>query len=336
MAIIVREQVALGPQTTLKIGGPATYYIEVTTESELEEAVTFAEQKALPFCILGGGSNMLVADEGYRGVIINMRIQGRVYEQINSEMFTVHVGAGEVLDDFISDLVERGLWGLENLSHIPGSVGATPVQNVGAYGVEVADVIARVRVFDAETKTFFVLKNSECGFSYRHSIFKEKYNLIIVSVTFSLFVIPKPNVTYAGLTSRLEGVPSLRNIRDTIIAIRSEKFPDWHTVGTAGSFFKNPLLTQSEVIVLLKKYPDIPTYPASNDLTKVSLGYILDKICGLKGFTIGPVRLYEKQALVLVAEEGATEADIKNFVKIISEKIFLKAFIKISQEVTEI
>lgn len=336
MAILVSEQVALAPQTTLKIGGNAAYYIEVRTEEELAEAVTFAEQKGLPFCILGGGSNILVADAGYRGVVINMRIRGCTYEQINPDQCVVQVGAGEVLDDFISDMVERGLWGLENLSHIPGSVGATPVQNVGAYGVEVADVIARVRVFDAKTKTFFVLENSDCGFSYRHSLFKEKNNLVIIAVTFLLHIQPQPKISYAGLASQLPEVPTLQNIRDTIIAIRSEKFPDWHTVGTAGSFFKNPLLTQSEITDLLEKYPDIPTYPAGNGLSKVLLGYILDKICGLKGFTIGPVRLYEKQALVLVTEEGATEADIKNFVKIISEKIFLKTFIKISQEVTEI
>jgi UDP-N-acetylmuramate dehydrogenase len=336
MSFLVQSQVALASLVTLKTGGKASYLVTVVTVEDLEKAITFAEQKGLPFYILGGGSNMLVADEGYPGLIIHIQMKGMTYVTNDDGTVFLTIGAGEVLDTSIADTVVRGLWGLENLSCIPGSVGATPVQNVGAYGVEVADVISSVTVFDTNTKKIFALTNIECGFSYRHSIFKEKNNLVIVSVTFTLNTKSQPKLAYADLATRTPNSPTPQDVRTVVAAIRSEKFPDWTLVGTAGSFFKNPLLTKEEVFVLLAKYPDIPTYPSAGELTKISLGYILDKICGLKGFAIGPVRLYEKQALVLVAESGATTTDIKNFVNIISEKVFDKTSIRISAEVTEI
>jgi UDP-N-acetylmuramate dehydrogenase len=336
MSFLVQSQVALAPLTTLKTGGKASHLVAVESIEELEKAVTFAEQEGLPFYILGGGSNMLVADEGYRGLIIHMQIQGMTYAPKNDDTILATIGAGEVLDSCIADTVARGYWGLENLSCIPGSVGATPVQNVGAYGVEVSDIISCVTVFDTHTKKILSLSNEECGFSYRHSRFKEKNNLVIVDVTFMLSMKPLPKLAYADLGTRTPLNPAPQDVRTVVTAIRAEKFPDWTVIGTAGSFFKNPLLTSNHVTALLFKYPDIPTYPSKDGLTKISLGYILDKICGLKGFAIGPVRLYEKQALVLVAEKGATTADIKNFVKIISETVFEKTAVRIYQEVTEI
>ena len=336
MTYLVRTNVALGPLTTLKTGGTASYYQEITTVSELEKAVVYAHEAQLPFCVLGGGSNMLVSDEGYKGMVLHMKLLGRTYSEVTNDMCTLTVSAGEVFDEVIKDTVDKGLWGLENLSHIPGTVGATPVQNVGAYGVEVSDCIMHVTVFDTDTNKIFDLQKSECSFAYRHSIFKEKNNFVIVSVTFALSVKSNPKISYADIAARVSATATPVMIREAIISIRSEKFPDWNNVGTAGSFFKNPIITAGEAQSLLAKYPDIPTYLAADGMVKVSLGYILDKLCGLKGFAVGPVRLYEKQALVLVAERGATTTDIKNFKNIISEKVFQKTFIKIFQEVTEI
>jgi len=186
------------------------------------------------------------------------------------------------------------------------------------------------------TKQITTLQNVNCDFSYRHSIFKEKSNLVIMSVSFILRTQPNPKIAYADLANRLTSDSSIEDIRNTVIAIRSEKFPDWTTVGTAGSFFKNPIVSPEVAQALVAKYPVLPTYKAASGQVKISLGYVLDKICGLKGFSIGHVRLYEHQALVLVAEKGATTTEIQNFVKIISEKVFAHTAIQISQEVTEI
>lgn len=336
MSFLVEQQVPLAPKTTLKTGGKAFYYTEVTNIEELEKAVSFAEAEKLPFCVLAGGSNMLVADSGYQGLVLQVRLLGRSYVLRDADVTELTVGAGEVLDDVINETVARGLWGLENLSHIPGTVGATPVQNVGAYGVEVADVISQVTVFDTDTKIISTLSNRACNFSYRHSRFKENKNLIIVAVTFVLSNKANPKVSYTDLSKLPQSPLTPQHLRDAVIEIRSGKFPDWTVVGTAGSFFKNPIITQTETVALLQRYPEIPTYPVGETMIKVSLGYILDKICGLKGFAVGPVRLYEKQALVLVAESGATTTDIKNFKKIISEKVFSKTSLRIEQEVTEI
>ncbi|MES2967088.1 MAG: UDP-N-acetylmuramate dehydrogenase [Patescibacteria group bacterium] len=336
MSLTVLEHVSLADWVSLKTGGPAHYFIEVTTIEALQEAVAFSNEKQLPFYVLGGGTNMLVSDAGYEGVIIKMNISGRAYNKVNDTSVALVVGAGESFDAVIEEVTSQSLWGLENLSHIPGTVGATPVQNVGAYGVEVSDIISHVTVYDVASKKIVELTKDECLFSYRHSLFKENKNYIIISVTFILSLVPTPKLSYADLQSLTKEEQTPQRIREAVITIRSAKFPDWNVVGTAGSFFKNPIISPAQAKELIAKYPDIPTYMSEGGLVKVSLGYILDKICGLKGFTIGCVRLYEKQALVLVATKPSNTNDIKNFKKIISEKVFEKTFIQIEQEVTEI
>lgn len=332
------EQVSLASYTTLKTGGVATYVITVTTRAELEAAVVFAQANNLPFLVFGSGSNILVGDAGYAGVVIHMNIRGRDYAaHESSPVVDVTYGAGEILDEVIAETVERGLWGLENLSHIPGTVGATPIQNVGAYGVEVGDCITAVTVFDATTRTFREMSAAACQFAYRDSIFKQTSyaQVIVVSVTFRLSLTPQPKTTYADIHARIgSGDVSQHAIRDAIIAIRSQKFPDWHTVGTAGSFFKNPIISEHQKDVLISEYPLVPVYPVAPGLVKVSLGYILDKVCNLKGFSRGNVRLYEAQALVLVATRGATTAEILAFARDVSAIVKQKTNITIELEVT--
>ena len=340
MTMVVQKNIDLSKYTTLKTGGPAKYFFEVTTVEEIKTAVFFAKQNELPFFVLGGGSNLLALDEGYAGVIIKISLSGIIFNEELDGTVTVSVSAGEILDEFITLIVNHGLWGLENLSHIPGTVGATPVQNVGAYGVEVSDFIKEVTVFDVDTFESLILSADECHFGYRDSIFKtdigKKY--IITNVSFDLSITPHPRLKYADLTTYFNNNknPLLSEIREAIINIRSQKFPDWHLVGTAGSFFKNPIVKRAEIEFLSQEYPTLPIYDVSENMVKLSLGFILDKICGLKGYKDNRVRLYEKQALVLVAESGSTSTEIENFSSMIAKKVFKKTNLNIELEVTKI
>jgi UDP-N-acetylmuramate dehydrogenase len=336
MSIVVREHVPLAPYTTLKVGGEAKYLVEAATEAEIAEAVAFAALKQLPLYILGGGSNILVPDTGYRGFVLCIKLTG-VTSKVVGEAVYLTVAAGEVFDDIVADTVKEGWWGLENLSAIPGSVGALPVQNVGAYGVEAKDVIESVRVFDCATHEFLTLNNEACSFGYRDSIFKKPLGqrYIVVAVTFRLSLSPKLVLEYKDLESLSGTNPTQLQIRETVMAIRGRKFPDWHTVGTAGSFFKNPTVSTTIAQGLRAQYPELPMYDAGEGYKKISLGYILDKICGLRGYREGNVRLYEQQALVLVAEHGATANEIILFAKHVQEKVFVTTNILIEWEVVQ-
>ncbi|MFM2381413.1 MAG: hypothetical protein RLZZ76_180 [Candidatus Parcubacteria bacterium] len=339
MELVVTENVPLAPYTTLHVGGSADVCTVVTTTEQLHTIRTYVREHQKPIVVLGGGSNVLVADERVRGLVVVMRIGG-ISHTSQSDVVYLTAGAGEPLDSVVAYAVERGLWGMENLSHIPGTVGATPVQNVGAYGVEVADIIHEVEVFDMETGTFCALTPAACSFGYRDSLFKKKEGkkYIITSVTFALTTTPNPQTMYKDLAARFpEGSqPTLAEIRNEIIAIRSQKFPDWNLVGTAGSFFKNPLITKAQATVLQERYPEIPCYAAEDGRVKISLGYILDKILGLRGYTEGKVGLFEKQALVLVSESGACSTDIKQFAEKIIAQVKEKIGVAVEMEVTEI
>ncbi len=336
MAQLWRESEPLAPHTTLHVGGVARYFVQVTTVAELAAAVVRARALGLPVVVAGGGSDVLVSDEGYPGLVISMAIVGMT-EVRDGNQVLVTVGAGMLFDGVVAETVRRGYWGLENLSHIPGTVGATPIQNVGAYGIEVADVIKAVTVFDTETGNEQMLTAHECAFGYRTSRFKtdSTKRLIITGVTFRLSCVASPRVDYTDLAKRLIGIvpDSPTTVRDAVIAIRSTKFPDWHTVGTAGSFFKNPIVPKSVAVGLLQRYPDLPCYPHDELQMKCSLGYILDKVCGLRGYRQGLVRLYEAQALVLVAEYGATAADINIFAEYVAQQVYEKTGIMIECEV---
>jgi UDP-N-acetylmuramate dehydrogenase len=283
--------------------------------------------------VLAGGSNMLVHDTGYDGVVISPHLFGRSYVPQSDGSVLATYGASEVLDTVIAECVERGWWGLENLSHIPGTVGATPVQNVGAYGVEVASLIETVTVYDADYEQERILAAEACMFQYRDSIFKRSHTpYIITAVTVRLSAQPKPVLNYADLATRCGSAPSLSTIRDTVISIRSRKFPDWHTVGTAGSFFKNPIISEQAFQTLSSSYAQLQGHTTNRGM-KVSLGWILDHVCGLRGYQVGPVRLYEAQALVLVASRGATADMIDVFATEVAKRVYDATGITIEREV---
>jgi UDP-N-acetylmuramate dehydrogenase len=336
MPIQIQENILLSDYTTLKTGGVARYFGTVTNQADLAEVVAFARKEGLPLLFLGGGSNLLIDDTGFDGVVVFCAIMGREYTEREDGQVTLVCGAGEVLDEVVAESVERGYWGLENLSSIPGTVGATPVQNVGAYGVEVSHLITNVEVCNVVTGEIDVLDTEECEFGYRESFFKKENgkNYFIVSVHFVLQKNPTPKIGYADLRDKFAGtMPSVVEVRAAVIAIRRAKFPDWTVLGTAGSFFKNPVVRRFEADALREKYPELPQYEAGEGMVKISLGYVLDKVCGLRGYKVGNVGLYEAQALVLVNYGGATSTEIKKFATHISDLVYNKTKIIISPEV---
>lgn len=322
--------------TTLRVGGLAKYFVTVSSIEDVEKAGLFVNQTDLPFLVLGGGSNLLINDDGYKGIVIHNQLKGREYIEHDNDSVTLICQAGEILDEVIQDTVERGYWGLENLSSIPGTVGATPVQNVGAYGVEVSDCIEYVETYHVPTSTKNNFKKTECNFGYRDSFFKteigKKY--IITAIHFHLQKKSNTKIFYKDLNKKFfNTVPSQSEIRNEIISIRSEKFPDWKVVGTAGSFFKNPIVSKKEAEALQVVYPELPMYDVDSESVKISLGYALDKICNLKGYQLKNVGLFSNQALVLVNYGNKNAEEIKNFSELVAEKIYKETKIIIMPEV---
>jgi UDP-N-acetylmuramate dehydrogenase len=336
MPSFITSQVPLAPYTTLGVGGPAEFFASVGTHEDLRAAVLWARAQGHKITILGGGSNMLVSERGVHGFVIHLTSQNVVYVD-EGEYVQATADAGVVLDELIKELVEKELWGLENLSAIPGTVGAVPVQNVGAYGVEGKDVITSVCAYDIVHDVFKIFSNTECAFAYRDSFFKKmdgaKY--IITSVTFKVSKSATPRLAYKDISEYFgaNAHPTLSEIREAITIIRSKKLPDWHTVGTAGSFFKNPIVSAAVFATLKAEYPELPGFPEQNGDVKVSLGWILDKICNLRGYREGNVGLYEKQALVLVCEKGSTAREVRMFVEKIIARVHEHIGITIEPEV---
>jgi len=330
----IQKNVSLAAHTTLKVGGAADYFVRVTTVEELKQAVTFAQQKALPVFLLGGGSNVLFADDGFRGLVIQNAIAGISYVEEAGAVALV-CGAGEMWDSLVADAVSKEYWGLENLSAIPGTVGATPYQNVGAYGVEVSSLITHVGCLHVDTLEEKIFSNQACAFGYRDSYFKTAAGKkwIITQVHFQLSVVAKPVLEYKDV-AHLQTRKNLtaQAVRDEIISIRSQKFPDWDTVGTAGSFFKNPIISDAQYTALKETYPELPAFAASSGEWKVSLGWILDKALHLKGYCEQDVCLYEKQALVLV-NYGHSSTHIKSFYQAIQKRVHAEMGIVIKPEV---
>ena len=328
--------IQLKEHTTFHIGGPADYFIVATTVDELRTGVIFAREKNLPVIPLGGGSNMLVDDRGIHAVVIKVAILGITYEAVGTYEAYARVGAGVIFDTFVADSVVHGYWGLENLSAIPGTVGATPIQNVGAYGVDMATVVHEVRALDMRTGEEKIFAVSDCMFGYRASFFKtpEGKHYIVTGVTYKVTKIPTPRIHYNDLVRTFgDSVPTLHEVREAIIAIRSKKFPDWHTFGTAGSFFKNPFISAEAFVALKIKYPEMPGYVNDDGSIKVPLGWILDKVLHIRGVREGNVGSYEGQSLVLVNYSNATAVEVDDFAKSIEEKVYDATGIRIAREV---
>lgn len=340
-SVQIKEQVPLAPYTTFQIGGPAEFFVSVQNSEALREAVRWAKERTLPITILGGGSNVLVDDDGVRGLVIHNAIEG-IDAVVEGTAVTVSAGAGMIFDELVAYCALRGWWGLENLSCIPGTVGATPIQNIGAYGVEIASCIQNVSVYDMDTDVHTTLHPSQCAFAYRDSLFKrpEGKRYIVTGVTYALSTEPKPQLHYRDLEewqdARVSDTPpTLAEIRNAVCTIRSSKFPDWTKVGTAGSFFKNPVIAPAHFALLQQRFPELPGFPGA-DGVKVSLAWILDRVLNVRGHREGTVGTYEGQALVIVNHGDATAADVAAFAQTLARRVFDATEIVVEWEVTKV
>lgn len=318
----IQENVPLAPYTTFKVGGPARYFVEAYSEKEVQQALEFSVSRRLRLFVLGGGSNLVVSDQGWPGLVIKISIPGIDSETTNGKM-VFHAGAGEDWDGFVAKTVVAGCAGIECLSGIPGTTGGTPVQNVGAYGQEVAETITRVRVLALATGKIFEMSNAECGFSYRTSIFNstERDRYIVLGTTFALTPGGRPHIEYADLKRHFAGAsspPTLAAARDAVRAIRHSKAmlitSDDEDCRSAGSFFKNPILTTDEYAALNKiirsMNKQIPTYPAGEGKVKVAAAWLVENAGFYKGYSRGPVGISRKHSLAIVNRGGAKATDI--------------------------
>jgi len=331
--IQVQEYISLKDFTTFRIGGIARYLVIINDEAELKEAISFSKDKQTPFLILGGGSNVLLSDQDFSGLVIINKNEG-----IKLEGDKIIVNSGVSLDDFIIWSLGHNLSGLENLSGVPGSVGGAIYQNAGAYGVEIKDFVSSVSGINTKNNETFLFSNRDCQFDYRDSLFKRNKNLIITSVQFNLNKIFVPQIDYYGLNKLLGNIQdlSVNTVRENILKIRREKLPDWKKVGTAGSFFKNPIISIEKYKQLQKEFPNIPCFAEKEGKIKIPLAWVLDNICHLRGYQVNTVGLYDKQPLIVVNLKNATANEVINFSETIKNIVKEKTGIEIEEEVEKI
>jgi UDP-N-acetylmuramate dehydrogenase len=328
--MIVREHVSLRTLTTLRVGGNAALVLDCEHERDVREALDIVQERNLPWYVLGEGSNVCASDEGYPGAVIRI-----LDTSLSFEHDSVVCGAGLSWDKLVDEATKRELWGIENLAGIPGTVGAAPVQNIGAYGAELADTFLWADVFNVRTHDIVRMDKQACVFGYRDSLFKRDESFIILRVALSLTPKGVPRVDYLDLAKLIEAGERLESPAEIAAAVRhvrSRKFPDLSEFGTAGSFFKNPVISAETYAGLLKRYPGMPSFPHT-DGVKVPLAWILDNVLSLRGYVMERVELFERQPLVLVTHDGATAADVDALAAYVSERVFDATGITIEREV---
>lgn len=333
--MIILENISLLPHNTFGIDAYSRYFTEYESVEELQEILKSDIFLNNEFLHIGSGSNLLFIND-FDGIILHSKIKGIEALKETNEYIYFRVGAGETWDDFVQFAVDNGYGSIENLSIIPGEVGASAVQNIGAYGVEVKDVIEQVETIDLKTRQPKVFTNAECQFNYRDSIFKrEKKNRYAVTyVIFRLSKKPIFHLEYGNLAEQLKKAETnLKSIRSLIIKVREEKLPDPKKIGNAGSFFMNPIVSKEQYQELKTKYPAIPTYPISIFQVKIPAGWLIEQ-CGWKGKSYGNAGVYEKQALVLVNKGDATGQDVMMLANKITASVKDKFDIDIYPEVT--
>lgn len=292
----------------------AKYYTVFSSVDFLKQILSSPEVKSMPFIILGGGSNVLFTGD-FNGVIIRNAMEGIEVLNEDDNSVLLKASAGEKWHDVVLYCVNRNYGGIENLSLIPGTMGAGPIQNIGAYGVELKDVLQEVEAINVHTLEVKKFTNAECKFGYRDSIFKEeeKGNFIILAVTLRLNKNAKVNVSYGTLSKELENMgitnPTIKDVSNTVIKIRSSKLPDPDKIGNAGSFFKNPVIANSQFETIKKDYPTVVSFPATEGYTKLAAGWLIEQ-CGWKGKRVGDAGVHKDQALVLVNYGNATGKEI--------------------------
>lgn len=337
----IHTNIPLKNFTTMKLGGPAHFFVEVRSVDELLAVYRNATSKHLPVFILGGGSNVIAKDEGFAGLIIRIRIPG--FEIISDDINTtvIKIGAGENWDEVVKRTVDMHLSGIEALSAIPGTSGAGPVQNIGAYGQEIADTLLSLEAYDSQTDKIVALQNADCHFSYRDSIFRadQKGRYVITSITLKLSKsLPQPPF-YDSLQAYLDQhnikIFTQQTIRDAVVAIRADKLPDPTLKPNTGSFFKNAIAEAWQVDELKKTHPDMKTFSMPGGTFKIPTGWLIEQ-AGLKGQLLHGMRVHDKNALVLVNESAASYQDLAQARDEIIGAVRDKFRIQIEQEPLEI
>jgi UDP-N-acetylmuramate dehydrogenase len=311
------ENIPLSTLTTMRLGGLARYVVEITATEDLKQAIQFAENRGLPWFVLGGGSNVVALGD-YRGLIILNRITAFKKLSEDSDTATYQIGAGEVWDSVVERLVQAGLSGVEAMSGIPGFAGSTPIQNVGAYGQEIADTLVELSAFDSSSQCLVSLSPEDCVFTYRNSIFKdpETRHHVIVSITLRLNKIPMRPPFYPSLQQYLTDHQltdySPAQIRAAVQAIRAERLPDLNHIASAGSFFKNPIVHASVANDLLRRFPEMPHWEAPGQQFKLAAGWLIDK-AGLRSYSAHGLQIYPHNALVVTNISAQSGEDLLLF-----------------------
>lgn len=332
--MIITNDLDLKPYNTFGISAVAKKFIEISSLDDLMLLDLKTSDKAL---ILGGGSNLLITKPEIE-LVVKINLKGIEIVDDNDRNVYIKVAAGEVWHDFVMYAVDQGWGGIENLSLIPGSVGASPMQNIGAYGIEIEDSFVSLEAFHIDTKEIHQFKKEECHFGYRESVFKRelKGQYIITSVVYRLSKQPKVNVTYGAILTVLQNekdsIPTIRQVSDAVIRIRSSKLPDITKIGCAGSFFKNPIIDKNHYSTLKDKNPGMPSYQIDVNHYKIPAGWLIEER-GWKGKNYGKYGVYDKQALVLVNYGGATGKEIYDLSTNIIKDVKNKFGIELEREV---
>lgn len=339
----IQENVPLAPYTTLQVGGPARFFIEARSEDEIRDALLFARERSLEVFVLAGGSNLVIADAGWPGVVLKIAVAGTTTRAAEAKRIFV-VGAGEDWDKFVAFSVEQNCAGIECMSGIPGTVGGTPVQNVGAYGQEVKDTITSVRVLDTITLELSDMAAADCGFAYRTSIFNssEKGRYIVTQVSFALTPGGDPKIEYADLKRYFgeRSAPTLQEVRDAVRVIRATKGmligTDDQDSRSAGSFFKNPIVAQDQYtrIAALPACKDQkpPSFPAPAGAVKISAAWLVERSGFHRGYTDGNVGISRKHSLAIINRGGASANDVLRLKNKVQDGVFQAFGVRLQPE----
>jgi UDP-N-acetylmuramate dehydrogenase len=332
----VLKNISLKTLNTFGVEASAEYFVEIKSEQDLQELFIDENLKNMPRLVLGGGSNMLFT-KNFEGLVVHLKIQG-LSAEIEGDNVFVRAGAGIVWNDLVNYCVDNDYAGMENLSLIPGYVGASPVQNIGAYGVELQDIFHSCRAFEISTGKIKLFSKEDCAFSYRESVFKSSLKglYIITEVTFKLSKIFKPNVSYGAIREELSArginVPNMKQLSQVISHIRVTKLPDPTTIGNAGSFFKNPVIPEAIFKTLQSQFPNIVHFPAGEGFVKISAGWMIEQ-CAWKGKVVGNTGTWKNQALVLVNHGHASGNEIFQFSVSIIDSVYSKFGLQLEREV---
>jgi UDP-N-acetylmuramate dehydrogenase len=332
LSLTIAEDVPLAPLTTLGVGGPARYFVTASSEAALIEAVAWAETRAIPLLVLGGGSNVVVADHGFQGLVVRVAMRGVSVQQLARHV-ELSAAAGEPWDDLVRYSVAQGWAGFECLSGIPGLVGATPIQNVGAYGQEVSESIRAVRVLDLTTTTIRSLDHAQCGFGYRDSVFKTlaKGRYVVLAVTYRLTANSGPQIRYPDLERELArrqiDAPTLQDVRQCVLDVRRSKSmlldPDDPNHRSCGSFFVNPVIPAAEFVKVRGRSPtaEPPHWPQPNGTVKLSAAWLIEHAGFRKGVRFASSGLSSRHSLAVICHGAACAGDVVKFARQIRARV---------------